>query len=141
MGMVYFNRIIGDEAENIEAAIYAYEAALTVYQPETTPVEWATTHYNLGSAYLSRVADDREVNLRAAVMSYEAALKVFSHDNYPAEHERVQEYLALAKTYLGEIEGEDAVDRAVQGYHNAVMGAYPLAMSGVWMKPTYAPER
>jgi len=137
LGIVYFNRILGDESENIEAAIYAYEAALTVYRRDTTPAEWATTHYNLGSAYLSRVIGDRVVNLRTASLSYESALEVFTAEMYPSEYARVREYLGLVARYLDQLQGEDAVDKAVYAYHSAVMASNPMAMSGVWMKPTY----
>ena len=53
--MAYRSRIQGSRAENIEAAIKAYEAALTVYTREAFPQEWANTQNNLGVAYGDRI--------------------------------------------------------------------------------------
>ena len=44
-------RVQGSRAENLEAAIKALEAALTVRAREALPQEWAQTQTNLGNAY------------------------------------------------------------------------------------------
>ena len=61
LGTAYWDRIQGNRAENLEAAIKASEAALTVYTREAFPQEWAKTQNNLGIAYqtASRAAGRR----------------------------------------------------------------------------------
>ena len=61
LGNAYRDRIQGSRAENLEAAIKAYEAALTVRTREAFPQDWAMTQNNLGTAYrtASRAAGRR----------------------------------------------------------------------------------
>ncbi|MGQ9595689.1 MAG: CHAT domain-containing protein, partial [Anaerolineae bacterium] len=60
---------------NLGRAIEAYRQALTVYTPETAPLEYATTQNNLGNAYsdLAQVRE-REANLGRAIEAYRQAL-------------------------------------------------------------------
>ena len=51
LGTAYQDRIRGSRAENLEAAIKAFEAALTVRTREAFPQDWAMTQNNLGIAY------------------------------------------------------------------------------------------
>ena len=51
LGTAYHNRIRGSRADNIEAAIKAFESALTVRTREAFPQNWANTQNNLGIAY------------------------------------------------------------------------------------------
>ena len=44
-------RIRGDLSDNLEKAIAAFEAALTVWTRKALPREWAATQDMLGSAY------------------------------------------------------------------------------------------
>ncbi len=76
LGTVYHDRIQGSRAENLEAAIKAYEAALTVRTREAFPQDWAMTQNNLGNAYHDRIQGSRAENLEAAIKAYEAALTV-----------------------------------------------------------------
>jgi predicted LPLAT superfamily acyltransferase len=48
LGNAYKNRIRGERAENLERAIAAYEAALTVYTREAFPEKWAMTQGQFG---------------------------------------------------------------------------------------------
>ena len=49
----------GHRAENLEAAIKAYEAALTVYAREAFPQDRAMTQNNLGIAYRDSIQGGR----------------------------------------------------------------------------------
>ena len=60
----------------MEAAIKAYEAALTVRTREAFPQDWATTQNNLAIAYRDRIKGSKADNLEAAIKAYEAALTV-----------------------------------------------------------------
>ncbi|MDT9338600.1 tetratricopeptide repeat protein, partial [Trichodesmium erythraeum 21-75] len=78
LGLAYSERIRGDKAENIEAAIAAYEQALLVYTQTDLPVDWARTQYNLGIAYSKRIREDKAENIETAITLYEGALGVFT---------------------------------------------------------------
>ena len=51
LGDSYQKRRQGNRADNLEAAIKAYEAALTVFTREAFPQDWAETQNNLAIAY------------------------------------------------------------------------------------------
>jgi hypothetical protein len=55
LGIAYQERIGGKGAENLEAAIRCYLAALEVRTPEAFPEQWASTQHNLGAAYSDRI--------------------------------------------------------------------------------------
>jgi tetratricopeptide (TPR) repeat protein len=78
LGYNYQNRLEGSRAENLEHAIQAYEAALTVYLREAFQQDWAwgATQYNLGNAYAIRHRGERADNIERAIKAYDAALTV-----------------------------------------------------------------
>ena len=84
----------GDRADNLEKAIAAFEAALTVRTREALPREWATTQNNLAIAYRTRVRGDRADNLEKAIAAYEAALTVTTREALPREWATTQNNLA-----------------------------------------------
>ena len=79
-------RIQGGRAENLEAAIKAFKAALTVRTREAFPLDWAVTQHNLGVAYRDRVQGSRAENLKAAIKAFEAALTVRTREASPRDH-------------------------------------------------------
>ena len=66
LGAAYSERIRGERAANLEAAIAAYEAALEVRTRAAFPEQWARTQNNLGNAYADRIRGERAANLEAA---------------------------------------------------------------------------
>ena len=83
LGNAYWDRIQGSRAENLEAAIKAFEAALTVYTREAFPQDWARTQNNLGIAYYDRIQGSRAENLETAIKAFEAALTVYTREAFP----------------------------------------------------------
>jgi tetratricopeptide (TPR) repeat protein len=65
LGSVYFNRIRGERAENLEQAIQYYETALQVRTRQDFPQDWAMTQNNLGTAYLDRISRRQSGKFRA----------------------------------------------------------------------------
>ena len=96
LGNAYLYRIRGDRADNLEKAIAAYEAALTVRTREALPREWAATQNNLGNAYADRIRGDRADNLEKAIAAYEAALTVRTREALPREWAATQNNLGNA---------------------------------------------
>jgi CHAT domain-containing protein len=91
------NRISGDPADNLERAIAAYEAALTVRTREAVPLYWADTQTNLGAAYSKRILGNRADNQEKAIAAYEAALTVRTREALPREHVRTGRLLGAAR--------------------------------------------
>ncbi|MEH2372668.1 tetratricopeptide repeat protein [Nostoc sp.] len=71
----YSQRIKGDRADNIEQAIAASTAALTVYTQEALPQDWAMTQNNLANAYSQRIKGDRADNIEQAIRIFPLLLK------------------------------------------------------------------
>ncbi len=99
LGNAYRRRLRGDAAENQEAAIACYQAALTVLTRAAYPYDWATTTFNLALAYadqakLARTRGDADAcaALRArALETMRATLDIFTAETYAALHERALE--------------------------------------------------
>ena len=90
----------------MEAAIKAYEAALTVLTREAFPQDWAQTQNNLGDAYRDRIQGSRADNVEAAIKAYEAALTVFTREAFPQDWAQTQNNLGNA--YSDRIQGTRA---------------------------------
>src|SRR3989442_13717336 len=73
----------GDGAVTLEAALTAYEAALTVETRERSPMEWATLQRNLAMTLRDRTGGDRSQNLERALAACEQALTVDTREAAP----------------------------------------------------------
>ena len=73
LGNAFTERIDGDRADNLEKAIAAYEAALTVVTVEASPREWAGIQNNLGAVYRARMRGELADNLEKSIALLEAA--------------------------------------------------------------------
>ena len=83
LGIAYRDRIRGNKAENMEAAIAASQQALLVYTQTDFPMDWATTQNTLGLAYSDRIRGDKAQNIEAAIAAYEQALLVRTQTDFP----------------------------------------------------------
>jgi tetratricopeptide (TPR) repeat protein len=99
LGESYWRRRQGSRADNLEAAIKAYEAALTVWTREALPQDWAATQNNLAAAYSDRIKGSKADNLEAAIKAYEAALTVRTREALPRDWADTQYNLANAYSY------------------------------------------
>jgi CHAT domain-containing protein len=120
LGNAYLDRRIGDRAANLENAIAAYEAALTVRTRETNPREWADTQNNLGLAYGERIRGDRADNREKAIAHLVAALTVRTREVNEREWAGTQNNLGVA--YWRRIRGDraDNLEKAVAAYEAAL---------------------
>ncbi|MBG1262431.1 CHAT domain-containing protein, partial [Nostoc commune] len=85
LAVAYRERIKGDRTDNIENAIAAYTAALTVYTREALPQSWAATQNNLANAYSDRIKGDRADNIENAIAAFTAALTVYTREALPQD--------------------------------------------------------
>ncbi|GCA83399.1 hypothetical protein MiTa_03392 [Microcystis aeruginosa NIES-4264] len=122
LAAVYYSRIRGEKADNLEKAIAACHEALKVRTFDAFPQEWARTQNNLAAAYSDRIRGDEAENLERAIAAYQEALKVYTFDAFPQDWAMTQNNLALA--YLYRIRGDKAenIKQAVMCYQNALQG-------------------
>jgi len=93
----YVARPTGSRADNIEAAINRFEAALPAWTFERDPQNWATLRNNLGIAYWARIRGERADNQERAIAHFESALRVFTRATAPQEWARLQNNLAVVQ--------------------------------------------
>ncbi|NJM62434.1 MAG: tetratricopeptide repeat protein [Oscillatoriales cyanobacterium RU_3_3] len=120
LGATYRNRILGGKAENIEAAIVAYDRALTIYTHEAFPVDWATTQNNLGLAYNDRIIGEKAENIEQAIAAYDRALTIYTREAFPVDWARTQNNLGIA--YCNRILEDKAenLEQAIAAYYRAL---------------------
>jgi CHAT domain-containing protein len=97
-----------EQADNLEAAIVHYQAALTVYTREAMPTNWATTQNNLANVYQSRYersGEERWATL--AEEAYQAALTVYTREAMPTNWATTQNNLANVYQRRYERSGEE----------------------------------
>ena len=108
LGSAYCVRIRGEHADNLEAAIAAFEAALTVFTREALPLEWAQTQVGLGAVYHARIRGERADNIERAIAACEAALTVFTREALPRDHRRAS--CLLGEVQLGQRQWRGALE-------------------------------
>ncbi|MEH2317760.1 CHAT domain-containing protein, partial [Nostoc sp.] len=113
-------RIKEDRADNIEKAIAASTAALTVRTREALPQSWAATQNNLAAAYYSRIKEDRADNIEKAIAASTAALTVRTREALPQDWAATQNYLAVAYTHRIIGDRADNVEIAIAAYTAAL---------------------
>jgi CHAT domain-containing protein len=125
-------RIRGSRADNLERAIEAFEAALTVRTREAAPEEWAETQTNLANAYEERIRGSKADNLEAAIKAFEAALTVRTRAAFPEEWAETQNDLAL--TYTNRIRGSkaDNLEAAIKALEAALTVLTRAAFPEKW---------
>ncbi|MCL2924303.1 MAG: tetratricopeptide repeat protein, partial [Trichodesmium sp. MAG_R04] len=113
--------IRGDKAQNIEAAIAAYEQALLVRTQTDFPMDWAITQGNLGAAYWERIRGDKAQNIEAAIAAYQQALLVYTQTDFPMDWAMTQNNLGAA--YSDRIRGDKAqnIEAAIAAFQQALL--------------------
>jgi CHAT domain-containing protein len=110
----------GQHEINIELAIAAYQQALQIYTPDTSPATWAMIQTNLGSAYHSRIREDRTENLEQAINAFQQALKVYSQEEFPVQWASVQNNLGSAYSDRIRHDRAENLEQAIASYQQAL---------------------
>ncbi|BAZ37667.1 TPR repeat-containing protein [Calothrix sp. NIES-4101] len=120
LGNAYYNRIMGDQAENLEKEISAYNHALEVFNPTVYPEYWAITQHNLGCAYSDRILGEHTENLEKAIAAHTAALTVYTRTKFPEDWAMTQ--FSLGNSYTDRLSGERAenLEKAIAAYNAAL---------------------
>jgi len=71
---------LGNKAINLEIAISGYRTALTFFNCEKAPIEWAVIQNNLGNVYLNRILGEKAENLELAIQANTRALEIRTYN-------------------------------------------------------------
>jgi len=104
LGTAYLYRIRGNKAENLEFAIWYYEAAFEVLNSQDFPKEWTVAQTNMGIAYTHRIKGDTAENLEIAIRCFLSALEVRTRQAFPENWANTK--LNLASAYVVRLRGE-----------------------------------
>lgn len=107
-------------SEDGEAAIAAYQAALSVLSRESDPAAWAKLQNGLGITYDRRLAGSRAENLEHAIAAYQQALTVRNRQETPIPWAETVYNLGMA--YSSRIHGDpaDNQERAIEAFQGAL---------------------
>ncbi len=120
LAVAYQQRLDGDRAQQMEAALLACEEALQVYTLAQFPYQYASVQITLGNVYRERVLEAQRDNLERSITCLRAALPVFTLTDFPYEYALAQQ--GLGQTYQLRIEGErqDNLEQAILCCHAAL---------------------
>jgi tetratricopeptide (TPR) repeat protein len=100
LGNAYEDLVTGDRDANLQKAISAYQAALTVFTETNSAKAWALIQNNLGTVYALLPTGDRDANLQKAIDAFQEALRVRTEKNSGPDWAETQTNLAAAYYYL-----------------------------------------
>lgn len=129
LGVLYAQRIRGESADNIEAAIEHYQRAVDVARIPESSVEFARHLERLGSAHVARLVGNPAENVERAIDCYRRALKILRQEDEPEEWARTQ--TSLGNAYLRRLIGraDENVESALTHFGLALeiytLDAYP----------------
>lgn len=106
LGRAYVNRAGGVRADNIEAAIEHFSAALASATNATPAEEIAAIHTNLAVAYWNRMRGERVDSQDRSLSHFESALSTFTRDSRPLEWAQIN--LNMGALYLTRLRGDRA---------------------------------
>jgi CHAT domain-containing protein len=120
LGLALKQRVSGSRADNIEASIAAFEAALDATARDQYPDFWATTEANLANSMLERLHGVRADNVDQAIQRYQIALAVQTKEHYPEDWARLQVDLGSAFRLRLWGNASENLDRAIAAYQQAL---------------------
>jgi CHAT domain-containing protein len=134
LGQIYYQRLRGDRAKNLDQAIQHYRLALEVDTRQASPANWISLMNNLGLAYWERIAGDRAENLEQAIRCYQQVLEVRDRAQDPVGWAATVGNLGLA--YSDRLLGDPAenIERAIYYYEQALQVRTRESMPDAWAR-------
>lgn len=111
---------LGNKAENLEIAIKGYQIALTYFNRDKYPEEWAGTQNNLGNALVERMTGNSADNLDEGIDCYNSALKIYQRDMFPEDWAMTQNNLGTAYKTRENGDKSENIEIAIQHYFAAL---------------------
>ena len=108
------------KSQYLEDAASHFKRALTAFDKDTLPIDWAGTHHNLGNAYRNLAMNGKEEFFHKALFHYEQALTVFHQDTFPIKNLLTQR--VLGDLYFNNHMWADATS----SYYQAIASAEQL---------------
>lgn len=134
LGILYKQRVTGDEQENWQQAIDYFQRAIDVFPPDILPENRAMNLYNLGNVlmlvHMNRADKGDQAYLHKALDCLLEALQYYTRTRHPYEYAKIQQ--ALAGIYADYMEGERfaRIDQALEHLRQALtiftLDTYPL---------------
>ena len=122
----------GDKGENLNKAIAAYEAALTVQTKADHPTNWARTQNNLGAVWFKLPTGNKGDNLLRAIAAFDDALTVFTKDSFPREWAAAENNLGAAWRDLPTGDKANNLTKAIAAYEDALTVRTKEALPAQW---------
>ena len=134
LGIAYTDRILGNKADNIENAITAFTAALTIYTKEAFPQGWAKIQNNLAIIYRNAIKGDEADNIEKAIHACNEALTVYTKEAFPQDWAKIQN--DLGNSYGRRILGDkaDNIENAIAAFTSALTIYTKEAFPQDWAK-------
>jgi tetratricopeptide (TPR) repeat protein len=111
---------LGNKAENLEIAIKGYQIALTYFNRDKYPEEWAGTQNNLGNALVERMTGNSADNLDEGIDCYNLALEVYQRDVFPEDWAMTQNNLGTGYKSRENGDKSENIEIAIQHYFAAL---------------------
>ena len=132
LGMVYKDRIAGDEQENIELSLICHSRALSI---STTPEDRAMAAYGLARRYRARTVGDRSRNVESAIENFRIALLGYQAAGHTTRWADASSLLGVCYEERGTGSRRDNLEEAI-GCHQAALDAYDEG-SSAWARTAY----
>ncbi|HEY6249183.1 MAG TPA: hypothetical protein VI685_04440, partial [Candidatus Angelobacter sp.] len=115
---VYYLRVRGERAENLEICIQAAKLASESIDYHRFPAEWGAVMITLGKAYFRRMRNSPAEHINDAIRTYERALRLMTYERFPVQWGMLTRYLGRA--YKERKEGDliENLERAIAAYEN-----------------------
>ncbi len=111
---------LGNKAENLEIAIKGYQIALTYFNRDKCPEEWAGVQNNLGNALVERMTGNSADNLDKGIDCYKLALEIYQRDTFPEDWAMTQNNLGTAYKTRENGDKLENIEIAIQHYFAAL---------------------
>lgn len=120
LGKSLFQNLQGDQADNLEQAIFSFQKALEVCTRQNFPTEWSQTMSNLAVAYQNRIQGKKAENIERAIEIYHQALQVMFPNTMPIDW--IRTIMNLGTAFADRIEGNRAenLEQAITLYKQAL---------------------
>jgi tetratricopeptide (TPR) repeat protein len=133
MGKAHVRRLGQDRFEDLSTAIRSFTAALTIWTPESQPVNWVAAQTNLGVAYSDRHALTGNLeDERRALDAYQAALRIVNLDDDPATWGQLKNNVGVLHLQRSEGDRAQIIEAALESLQEAALIRSRLGLRREW---------
>jgi tetratricopeptide (TPR) repeat protein len=132
LGSAWTDLPTGDHNQNLQNAIAADEAALTVFTKDAFPDDWGATENNLGITWYVLPTGDRSENLGKSIAAFEAALTIYTKQAFPSEWAQVKSNVGIAWGELPTGDQSENIQRAISAFDEALTVRVKEAFPADW---------